>query len=72
MFGIFCTANGFFALFFIKETKGLTLEDMDILFGAVDVEQRKRDVENTLAEEKGVVEKYDAQHAEHADVSKAI
>lgn len=65
MFGIFCTANGLFALFFIRETKGLSLEDMDILFGAVDSEQRKRDVEHTLAEEKGMVEKYDAQHAEH-------
>lgn len=68
MFGIFCTANGVFALFFIKETKGLSLEDMDILFGSVDAEQRRKDVETTLAEEKGVAEKYDTQHAEHVVV----
>jgi len=48
MFGIFCLANGFFAFFFIKETKGKSLEDMDILFGAVAEEQRRADVEQVL------------------------
>lgn len=29
----------------IPETKGKSLEEMDIIFGAVDPEQRKRDIE---------------------------
>lgn len=67
MFGVFCFANALFSFFFIKETKGLKLEDIDILFGTVDVEQRRRDVEATLAEEKGVAGKAieRAEHAEH-------
>ncbi|KAL3419260.1 sugar transporter [Phlyctema vagabunda] len=48
MFGIFCTANGIFVFFFIKETKGRSLEDMDILFGTVDAERRAADIENVL------------------------
>lgn len=48
MFGIFCCANGTFVFFFIKETKGRSLEDMDILFGMVDAEKRAADVENVL------------------------
>ena len=46
----------FFAFFFIKETKGRSLEDMDILFGAVNAEQRAEDVERVLASEKGAVQ----------------
>ncbi|GAB7349949.1 hypothetical protein MBLNU459_g0645t1 [Dothideomycetes sp. NU459] len=67
MFGIFCTAMGVFAFIFVKETKGLTLEEMDILFGSIDSEQRRRDVEQTLAEEKGAADKFghDAQHEEN-------
>jgi hypothetical protein len=45
-----------FAFFFIKETKGRSLEDMDILFGAVNAEQRAEDVERVLASEKGAVQ----------------
>jgi hypothetical protein len=52
MFGIFCCSMGIFAFFFIKETRGLKLEDMDILFGRVTAEQRAEDVERTLAVEK--------------------
>ncbi|KAF1830767.1 quinate permease [Decorospora gaudefroyi] len=51
MFGIFCLSMGVFATFFIKETKGKTLEDADILFGDVTAEQRARDVEAGLATE---------------------
>jgi hypothetical protein len=32
----------------IKETKGRSLEDMDILFGTVDEAQRRADVEQVL------------------------
>lgn len=60
MFGIFCIMNGVFVFFFIKETKGKTLEEMDILFGTVDASQREADLERTFAEEKGMV-----QHEEH-------
>ncbi|GAB1207539.1 general substrate transporter [Aspergillus pseudonomiae] len=53
MFGIFCAANGVFIVFFAKETKGRSLEEMDILFGAVDENERRAAVEHTL--NKGVV-----------------
>ncbi|KAJ6120484.1 hypothetical protein N7523_004764 [Penicillium sp. IBT 18751x] len=59
MFGIFCTAMGIFVAIFVKETKGRTLEDMDLIFGAIDEEQRKADVESTL-------HKNDI-HAEHVE-----
>ncbi|KAF2641559.1 quinate permease [Massarina eburnea CBS 473.64] len=59
MFGIFCFAMGIFAFFFIKETNGRTLEDMDILFGAVTAEQRAEDVERSMA-----VERKGAEHLE--------
>lgn len=48
MFGIFCVAMGIWVFFFIKETKGRSLEDMDILFGTVDANQRAVDVEHML------------------------
>lgn len=49
MFGIFYLCMSVFALLFIKETKGRTLEDMDVLFGAVSAEQRAQDVERSMA-----------------------
>jgi MFS family permease len=48
MFGIFCLAMGVYVFFFIKETKGRTLEDMDILFGTVDESVRLADVERVM------------------------
>jgi hypothetical protein len=48
MFGVFCIAMGVWVFFFIKETKGKTLEDMDVLFGAVDAQQRAMDIEMVL------------------------
>jgi len=60
MFGIFCLANGVFVFFFIKETKGRTLESMDILFGTVDADKRATDVERMLEEKSAV------QHQENA------
>jgi hypothetical protein len=48
MFGCFCIGMCIFVIFFIKETKGLTLEDMDVLFGVVSEDQRQADVEHVL------------------------
>ena len=55
MFGIFCAANGVFVYFFVKETKGRTLESMDVLFGAVDESTRVQDVENAMEVEKAAI-----------------
>lgn len=60
MFGIFCTAMGVFAAVFVRETKGRSLEDMDLIFGAIDEAQRRADVENTM-------HKNDIAHEEHAE-----
>jgi len=48
MFGCFIFGMGVWVFFFIKETKGRTLEDMDILFGTVAEEQRRADIEQVL------------------------
>lgn len=40
---------------------------MDILFGTIDAETRRRDVETTLAEEKGIKD-HGAEYAEHVDI----
>jgi len=40
MFGIFYLAMGVFATFFVKETKGEILEEIDVLVGDVTAEQR--------------------------------
>jgi len=48
MFGVFCLAMGVFVLFFVKETKGRSLEEIDVLFGMVNEEQRRADVEHVL------------------------
>ena len=53
---------GAFVLVFLPDTTGRSLEEMDILFGAVTPEQRRKDVELAVAEE------YKADpHAEHVD-----
>lgn len=68
----FCFGMTIFVFFFIKETKGRSLEDMDILFGTIDPAQRQKDIEYALAEEKGVGDKggHNAEHAENITVSK--
>jgi hypothetical protein len=62
MFGCFCTAMGVFVLIFLKDTTGRSLEEMDILFGAITPEQRRKDVELAVAEEYKV-----DPHAQHVD-----
>ncbi|KAJ5932548.1 hypothetical protein N7516_007037 [Penicillium verrucosum] len=62
MFGIFCFAMGVFVIVFFKETKGRTLEEMDLIFGAVDEQQRRADVEHTL-------QKTQIMHQEHTDTT---
>lgn len=65
MFAIFCMANAAFVLLFMTETKGRTLEEIDVLFGAVDEEQRRADVEHAL--HKGIATR--AENAEMTDVT---
>ncbi|QSZ31496.1 hypothetical protein DSL72_001063 [Monilinia vaccinii-corymbosi] len=57
MFGFFCFGMGTWAFFFVKETKGKTLEELDFLFGAIDTEQRARDVEAVLHSKKDIIER---------------
>ena len=52
MFGIFCLSMAVYVFFFIKETKGRSLEDMDILFGDVDASVRAADVEKVLRKDR--------------------
>lgn len=51
MFAIFCLSMSVFAFFFIKETKGRSLEEIDLLFGDVTAAQRAEDVEKSIAVE---------------------
>jgi hypothetical protein len=46
MFGSFCFIMGIFVFFFVPETKGISLERMDDLFGVTDLSDRKTDVDS--------------------------
>jgi hypothetical protein len=72
MFGIFCLSMGVFAFLFIRETKGKSLEDMDILFGSVDAQQRALDVERNLAKEFDFTDENKATSIRLEDVSKGV
>ncbi|KAK4546850.1 hypothetical protein LTR36_001582 [Oleoguttula mirabilis] len=63
MFAIFCASMSIFAFFFVPETKRRSLEEMDILFGAVDPETRMHDIESAKAEKMLEIEQ-----TEEADV----
>lgn len=68
MFGVFCIAGGTFVLFFMKETKGKSLEDMDLLFGAVTEEERRNAVEEALQSKGGT----GTGHTEYVDEEAAV
>ena len=63
MFGVFCLAMAVWIFFFVKETKGLTLEGMDVLFGNVDSTRRANDIEYMMHKK--------ATAAEDEDVAKS-
>jgi hypothetical protein len=52
MFAIFCLAMAVFVWVFVPETKQLTLEEIDLVFGVVDAETRAKDIENAIEIEK--------------------
>lgn len=52
MFAVFCLAMGIFVFLFVPETKQCTLEEIDVIFGGVDAETRRRDVEEALGAER--------------------
>lgn len=65
LFGSFCAMMGVFVWFFIPETKGLSLEKMDELFGADKDESRRLNPEkggNSPASPRGSV--HEAREAE--------
>ncbi|THV51479.1 hypothetical protein BGAL_0109g00060 [Botrytis galanthina] len=55
MFGFFCFGMSVWSFFIIKETKGKTLEELDILFGSVNADRRAQDVEAVLHSKKDIV-----------------
>ncbi len=50
-FASFCFAMSVFVYFFVPETKGLSLEDMNQLFGAPEAPNEKKDVETASVDE---------------------
>lgn len=56
MFAVFCFAMGVFVVLFVPETKQRSLEEIDVIFGAVDAETRRRDVEEALGVERKEVD----------------
>lgn len=65
IFSCFCFSMGVFVWFFIPETKGMSLEKMDDLFGVTElVQQKAADPEHALARE--YTDKALETHVEHA------
>ncbi|KAM0752230.1 putative hexose transport-related protein [Meredithblackwellia eburnea MCA 4105] len=54
LFAVFNFASVVFVFFFIPETKGRTLEDMDVLFGAIRADEKPRSEEVRVEDTKGV------------------
>jgi len=72
MFGIFCLGNLTFVFFFIKETKGRTLESMDVLFGTIDEAKRAEDVERMMMEKTHVIHEENAAAATRGDQTREV
>ncbi|KAL4903896.1 hypothetical protein BDW74DRAFT_34974 [Aspergillus multicolor] len=64
MFGVFCFVMGMWVLFFVKETKGKRLEDMDDIFGGNSVQPSQKDVEQADVGDQGEVDKTQTRHEE--------
>lgn len=54
VFASLCFGMSVFTFFFMKETKGLTLEEIDQLFGLSDMEQFHNDVERRMTKLEGL------------------
>lgn len=55
-FGLLTSMGAVFIWFFVPETKGLTLEEMDILFGSIGVAAREQERWNEVHHEVGLSE----------------
>lgn len=58
-FAIFCVLSGIWAFFFVRETNGKTLEEMDDVFGdsaSAEDEERRRRIEDLLLIRDGVTD----------------
>jgi hypothetical protein len=56
MYAIFCLANAAFAFFFVKETKGRTLEEMNTIFATVELGGHSEKSERVMEEGKDGIE----------------
>lgn len=64
MFGTFCFLMGIFVFFFVPETKGISLERMDELFGVTDSYDRKLDADSEAGTGAGAPVSVREEHAD--------
>ncbi|GKT97169.1 MFS quinate transporter [Colletotrichum tofieldiae] len=71
IFGSFCFSMFFFVWFFVPETKGVSLEHMDALFGATEYDSDKKLAPDNVSETKSPVEvQVESANPAHAHVRK--
>ena len=66
-FGLLTLGGAFFVWQFVPETKNLSLEEMDLVFGSAGVAARDQEIMNEVNREVGLVELAGAGHGSDSD-----